>query len=205
VKIYGIGRKSRFPFVILQARKLDLCPFGIGAVDRLGILSQGFLSKPLGIARRLGAFGLGVAIGMECYAGNAERQATLAKIIGAAFFADGLQLGKQEAGLGEFFERHGDMLAKADKRRRSGFGPAEGDDAVAPIDVFRRQIGEIGLRRADMPGEIVERGLLLVRAAVDNSQLLVPGDARFSANRTSGHCFLARMGHAIQPIPSAKL
>ncbi len=87
------GRR-KFPLVVLQCWNHHLSLPRVGAVDGFGVVAKGFLGEALGVAGGFGAFGPGVAVGVERDAFDAKPAAGAAEFRRPVRFAHGLELGK---------------------------------------------------------------------------------------------------------------
>ena len=65
-------------FVAFQRRQSDLRSAGVGTVNCLAIVSEGFLGKPLRVAARLRPLRPGVAVGVQRHAFDAKAPRTVA-------------------------------------------------------------------------------------------------------------------------------
>ena len=68
------------------------------------------------------------------------------------------------------------FLIKAHDGNRAGLLPREADDAVFPFNVLGLQERKVGLRRAQMPSQLVKRLALGILLAGDDGLMFLPGD-----------------------------
>ena len=61
----------------------------------------------------------------------------------------------------------------------AGFLPGIGDGLVGPVNVFRLEIGDVGLRTAEMPAQFVETAPLRVLFPLDDELMFFAGDGAF--------------------------
>ena len=138
-----------------------------------------YFEEHLCVADGLGTFGPSVAVGMQRNAFDAKPFAPLLEFRGTIATADGLQIRKQWT-LRRQPAQHGfDVRAKMNHGQTAGFLPRIGDGLVGPVNVLRLEIGDVGLRTAEMPAQFVETAPLRVFLPPDDELMFITGDATF--------------------------
>jgi hypothetical protein len=99
---------------------------------------------------------------VQRHALDAQSIASLLEFRGAVATANGLQVGKQRAGCRHLPQDGLNVRAKMNHGKTAGFLPGVSDGLVRPVNVLRLEIGDVGLRTAEMPAQFVEPAPLRV-------------------------------------------
>jgi len=148
-------------------------------MHRLAVVAQRLLCKPLRVAALLGAFGPGITVGMQRHTLDTKPPATLLELSRTVATPDGLQVGKQRAGVWQTAKNRLDLFAKVDHRETAGLLACVGDGSVAPINILRFQVGDVSLRAAEMPAQLVKAPPLRILFALQDELMLLDGDRSF--------------------------
>ena len=128
------------------------------------------------LADGLGTLRPSIAVGVKRHAFDAKPFASLLEFRGAVATANGLQIGKQRAGCRHLPQDGFDVRAKMNHGQTAGFLPGVGDGLVGPVNVLRLEIGDVGLRTAEMPAQFVEAAPLRVLLPLDDELMFLAGD-----------------------------
>src|SRR5208337_4905856 len=107
---------------------------------------------------------------------DSQPQTTLVKLRGAVATANGLQVGKQRAGCWHLPQDGFNFRAKMNHGQTAGFLPVVSDGLVGPVNVLRLEIGDVSLRTAEMPAQVVEAAPLRVLFPLNDELMFFAGD-----------------------------
>ena len=139
-------------------------------------LSESFLRKPLRVAANFRSLRPSVAIGVQRNPVDSQPHTALVKLRGAVATTDGLQIGKQPAGCRHLPQNGFNVRAKMNHGQTAGFLPRVGDGLVGPVNVLRLEIGDVGLRTAEMPAQFVKTATLRVLLAFNDELMFLKRD-----------------------------
>ena len=86
------------------------------------------------------------------------------------------QIRKQRAARRQIPENLRHFIIEAHDGNGAGFPARKTDDVVIPINVFGFEAGEIGLRRAQVPRQFIERFAFGIQFAGDDGLMFLPSD-----------------------------
>ena len=89
---------------------------------------------------------------MQAHPGDADALTPLLELRGTVARANGAQIRKERTRSRPGAEHFLHFRRNADERGLAGFLPCVVDDPGLPVDVFRFEKRDVGLRRADVPG-----------------------------------------------------
>jgi hypothetical protein len=121
-------------FVAFQRRQSDLRFAGVGAVNGLAVVSEGFLCKPLWVTADFSPLRPCVTVRVQRHALDTQSIASLLEFRGAVATANGLQIGKQWAGCRHLPQDGFNFRAKMNHGQTAGFLPVVSDGLVGPVN-----------------------------------------------------------------------
>src|ERR1700722_4537669 len=142
----------------------------------LAVVSECFLCEPLRVAAYLAPFRPGIPIRMKGDAFDAKSLTTLLELRGAVTGANCLQIWKQWACRVQTAQNRLDVRAEMNHDQTARFLSGVSDCLVGPVNVFRLEIGNVGLRAAQMPAQFVEAAPLRVLFPLNDELMFVAGD-----------------------------
>lgn len=145
-------------------------------MDGLGIVPEGFLGEALGVAAGLGPFCPRVPIRVKSHTGDPKGSATLLELGGPVATAHGAQVWEERSGHRQSSQDFDHGVPQVNLRCGSRLSTQVADDRLIPIDVFRTQLGDVGLRTAEVPAQFVEGAALRVAFPGDDPGVFVGGD-----------------------------
>ena len=143
----------------------------------LAVVPECFLREPFRVAARLGALRPRIPIRVKGDALDAKSLTTLLELRGPVARANGLQIWEQRTSRVQATQNRLDVRTEMYHGEASGFLPGVGDCLVWPVNVFRLQIGDVGLRTAEMPAQFVEAPSLRVLFPFDDELMFVAGNS----------------------------
>src|SRR5512136_3410645 len=143
-------------FIAFQRRQSDLRFAGVGTVNGLAVVSEGFLCKPLWVAARLRSLRPSVAVRVQRHALDTQSNASLLEFRGAVATANGLQVGKQRTICRQPAQNSRDFIGEMHHSQTAGLLSVVGDGLVGLVNVLRCEVGNVSLRAAEMPAHFVE-------------------------------------------------
>ena len=110
---------------------------------------------------------------------DAQPFTALFELRGTVARPNGLEIWKQRARGIQAMENCVDVRSEMNDRDAAGFLLGIADSLVGPVNVFRLKIGDVGLRTAEMPTQIVEAAPLRVLFPLNDELMFLPGDGSF--------------------------
>src|ERR1700722_15310120 len=126
------------------------------------VVSESFLREPLRVAARLGPLRPRIPIRVKGDAFDAQPLTTLLELRGAVAGANGCEIRKQRAGYVQATQNRLNIRSEVHHGEASGLLAGVGDGLVGPINVFRLEIRNVGLRATEMPAQFIEAAALRV-------------------------------------------
>ena len=102
--------------------------------------------------------------------------APLLEFRGAVATANGLQVGEQQPCRRQPAQHCLDFITKMNHRQTAGFLAGVGNGSVGPVNVFRLEIGDVGLRTAEMPAQFVKAASLRVLFPINDELMFFAGN-----------------------------
>ena len=149
-------------------------------MDGLAILADIHLGIPFGIARRLRPFRPRIAVAVQRHAFDAESGAALLELRGPVARANRPQIRKQRPIAGKVAQEFRHVCIEAHNGNCARFHAPVADDVIAPVNILGLKECQVGLRRAQIPRQFVERLAFGIVLAGDNRQMFGQSDARVS-------------------------
>ncbi len=142
---------------------------------------RGRAGRSARVAGGLGPLGPRVAVAVQADAFDAEAAAAFAEFVGAVAGKPAAEMREERSFLGQGVEDVGDGLPESDLRRGLILAPFRlhadvGDGPAGPVHVFGVEVGQVALRRAEVPRELVECLPLGVALAFNDAAVLFPRD-----------------------------
>jgi hypothetical protein len=107
---------------------------------------------------------------------DAKTLTTLLELRGTIARANRLQIRKQISRCVQAAQNGLDVLAEVNHRKTASFLTGVGNCLVGPVNVFRLEIGDVGLRTAKMPAQFVEAAPLRVLFALYDELMFFAGN-----------------------------
>ena len=136
------------------------------------------LREPFGIARRFWPVPPTHNDSVQADTFDAQARAALLKFRRPVAGTDRAQIRKQRAAPRQVPENFRHFVIEAHDGNGAGFLAREADDVVFPINVLSFEARQIGLRRAQVPRQFVERLAFGIQFAGDDGLMFLPGDGR---------------------------
>jgi hypothetical protein len=134
------------------------------------------LREPFGIPAFFGAFRPRIPIRMQADTFDAQARDALVKFRRPVAGTNRAQIRKQRAAPRQIPENFRHFIIEAHDGNGAGLFARETDDVVFPINVFSFEAREIGLRRAQVPRQFIERFAFGIQFAGDDGLMFLPGD-----------------------------
>ncbi len=182
------------PLVFAQRWHFHLGLARIRPRHGLAVVAQVHLRISFGIARCFCPFRPCVAVAMQRDAFDAQTNAALMKFRRPVARADGAQIRKQGTAPRQVAQDFRHVFIKAHDGNRAGLHALVADDMVVPINILRLQKRQIGLRSAQMPGQLIERIAFGISFAGDNGQMFGHRDAALFLEHDGRPAFLGQHG-----------
>ena len=135
------------------------------------IVAEGLLGEALRVAAATSPFRPRVAVGMERDPLDIQSTGALHEFSGSVAGPNGAQIGEQRPVFGQSAQDRLNELVEADQRVFAGLLALVADHPLGPVDVLGPEKRDIGLRRADVPGQFVK--CLPLRVGLGGEDLLV--------------------------------
>ena len=110
---------------------------------------------------------------------DAQAHAALVKFRRAVAGTNRAQIREQRAVARQIAENFRHFIIEAHDGDGAGLFACEADDVVFPINVFSFEVRQIGLRRAHVPRQFIERLAFRIQFAGDDGLMFLPGDGAF--------------------------
>jgi len=141
-----------------------------------GIMPQRFLGKAFGISDSFGSLGPGVTVAVQRDALDAKSITALLELRRPVARADSSQIGEQGATARQVPQNFRHIFIKAHDGNGAGFLARTTDDVIFPIYILRFQKRQVGLRRAQVPRQLIERLAFGIGFAGDDGLMFLPCD-----------------------------
>lgn len=147
--------------------------FSVSPVHGLAVVAQGQLREPFGIACHLGPFCLGIPVAMQGHAMNPQADASLLELRSPVARQPAPQVREQRPHLRQGCQDGLHLLTKSNLWGLlvvppTGLHANKADDPRRPVHVLGLQVGQVRLRSAQVPGQLIERLALGIAFAGDD-------------------------------------